>query len=183
MRSLVLIFMFLSGLLIFGGCSKLDDSTQMNIDLNPSPADFSIPITASLDAGILLTSIPVNLDLDAMIKLQNKRFSKANVKSIRLTSVVLTLTSEDKEVNLSSVENVRMTIDGGGKTTELLASLNAPDSQVKTLNIPVTSTVNDLTSFISDGMVTYIFKGKLRKPTTQNLVGKAALTYRVELAL
>jgi len=95
----------------------------------------------------------------------------------------LTLTDTAKAVTIASVQNLKMTIQAGGKTTNLLASVSAPDSPVKSLNVPVTATVNDLKNFVSDGNVTYVFKGNLRKAPLQNLVGKATMTYRVELAL
>ena len=183
MRGLVPLAIILSGLFLFSSCSKLDDSTEMNISITPTQVDFTIPITTSLDTGITVISIPATLDLDAMIKLQNKRFSTANIKSIRLTNVVLTLTDTAKAVTIASVQNLKLTIQAGGKTTNLLASVSAPDSPVKSLNVPVTATVNDLQSFVSDGNVTYVFKGNLRKAPVQNLVGKATMTYRVELAL
>jgi hypothetical protein len=170
-------------LMLFSGCSKINDSTEMNFSVSPSPTAYKIPIITTLDTGTIIASIPVRLDLDSMIKAHNKRFSSGNIKSIKLNSIILTITDTVPDVTFSSFENLRMTIQGGSQSSNLLASLNPSESPVKTLNIPVTATVNELKGILGNEVVNYVIKGKLRKATTKVYAITASSTFRVELGL
>ena len=170
-------------LVALDSCSKLDDKTQLNIAIAPKVSNFAIPIITSLDTGTTFVEIPINLDLDDMIKDHNQRFSSANIKSIRLTSAILKITDKDTAVNFSNFENIRMTIQSGTSTSNLLATLNPQNLSTQNLTIPVTSTVNDLKSLVTKGGASYLFKGKLRRPTAKIINGEAAMIFRVELEL
>jgi hypothetical protein len=178
-----ILFNLILGITISSSCSKINDSTEMNIIVSPSPVAYDIPIITSLDTGTVIATIPVRLNLNDMIKLHNERFSSNDVKSANLNSMTLTITDKATDVTFANFENLRVTIQGGNESSRLLASLNPTDSQVKTLNIPLTATVNDLKSIIANGMVNYIIKGKLRRATTKIYAISASASYRLQLEL
>jgi hypothetical protein len=170
-------------IMIASACSKINDTTEMNIIVSPAPVAYNIPIITSLDTGTTIATIPVQFNLDEMIKKQNERLSSGDVKSIRLNSLILTITDTLPDVTFANFERLQMTIQGSNQTYAALASLNPGDSKVKTLNIPVTATVNDLNDIVAGGTINYIIRGKLRRATDKVYAITAAATFRVELRL
>ncbi|MBC7566133.1 MAG: hypothetical protein H7223_04135 [Pedobacter sp.] len=183
MRSFAFVLLIFIGSLFISACSKIDDQTEMNITIGPSATAYNIPIITSLDTSQIIAIIPVNLNLDSMIRIQNKRFASTNIKNIRLNSLELNITDTAANVTFDNFENIRMTIQGNGESSNLLASSNPSDSKVKTLNIPVTATVNDLKTLVKGGTINYVLRGKLRRATTKIYAITATTTFRVALEL
>ena len=74
MRGFVFLTLGILSLLTYSSCSKINDSTEMNIDVNAPVSLYKLPIRSDLDSGVILATVPVPFDLDSMIKSKNKRF-------------------------------------------------------------------------------------------------------------
>ena len=182
MRGSTILIATITSFLFFTSCSKIDDSTELNIVISPQSAAYTIPIITSLDT-VNIATIPLRLNLDSMIKLQNKRFSAADIKTIKLNSFRLNLTDPDTAYTFANFQNLGLTINNNGKSSGLLASLNVTDSKIKVLTIPVTGTDNDLRTFINGGSANFVIKGKLRRATVKSYAITTATTFRVTLGL
>ncbi|MEJ7557772.1 MAG: hypothetical protein WKF66_05645 [Pedobacter sp.] len=176
-------FFLIASLMLSSACSKINDTTVMNITVNQGPAAYNIPIISSLDTGTTIATIPVPFDLDALIKLQNTRLSSKNVKKLRINSINLTITDTVKDVTFANFETLSIRLQGGSLSSNVLATLNVSDSQVKTLNIPVNATAEDLKDIIATGDLKYVIRGTLRKATTKVYATTTSSTFRVELEL
>ena len=183
MRGFVFLTLGILSLLTYSSCSKINDSTEMNIDVNAPVSLYKLPIRSDLDSGVTLATIPVRFNLDSMIDSKNERFSVSNANGIRLTNFSMTITDVDTGITFANYQHIRVTILGSGTPSNLLASLNHTDSKVKVLNVPVTSTVNDLKSLVRNDTITYVIRGKLRRPTTKVAALNVSTKYRVELRL
>jgi hypothetical protein len=183
MRGYALMPLLFTIILIISACSKIDDHTELNITISPIPTSYSIPIITSLDTGRTIATIALKFYLDSMIHVQNERFSAKDIKSIRLNTFKIELTDKDTAFTFANFENLRLTLQGNGESSNLLASLNPADSKVKVLNIPVTATVNDLKKLTGGGTISYVLKGKLRRATTKAYPISASSTFRVLLEL
>ncbi|MHA4895141.1 hypothetical protein ACXZ1K_10330 [Pedobacter sp. PWIIR3] len=184
MRGLGLFGCFLALNLLLAGCSKINDSTHMDITLSPPTVAFNISINSSLTTGNSIAEITTAINLDSLIKLQAPRFSSANITSMKITSFSLSLVDTVRtENNFANVENVAVSIQGNGQTSNTVAAISNTDTMSGLLAIPVTATDNDLKAFLNTGQVKYLLIGKLRKATTKVLRAKASATYRVQLSL
>jgi hypothetical protein len=170
-------------LTIYPSCSKINDSTEMNIDVISPISLYKLPIKSELDSGVVLATIPVRFNLDSMIESKNDRFSVSNANGIRLNNFEMKITDVDTGITFANYQHIRVTIQGSAAPSNLLASLNHTDSKVKVLNVPVTSTVNDLKSFVRNDTLTYVIRGKLRRPTTKIAALTVSTKYRIELRL
>lgn len=184
MRGLPVFLTIIVITVLMNACSKVNDSTYMDISLSPPAAAFNIPIISSTAAGTNIAEITPDLKLDSMIKLQAPRFSAANITSIKMTGYRLQLTdSVEEENNFSNIENITVSVKGGGTNSNAIAALSIADNLSGTINIPITATDNDLKSFFNGGDAKYILTGKLRRPSTKILKAKATVTYRLQLSL
>lgn len=183
MRGHTLFIAIVASFLFLTSCSKINDNTELNIIISPQPAAYTIPIITSLDTGFSIASIPLQLNLDSMIKLQNKRFSSADIKTIKLNNFRMNLTDLDTAYTFANFQNLRVTIDGNGVSSNLLALLNVSDSKVKVLTIPVTATDNDLKALTNGGSINLVIKGKLRRATVKPYAITATTSFRVSLGL
>ncbi len=165
-------------------CSKIDESTNMNISLSPTVTKFNIPINSNLTADNSIAEITTIINLDSLIKLQAPRFSTHNITSLKMTSFALSLTdSVEAENNFANVENIAVSAQNDGQISYTIAAISNPDAKAGLLAIPITSTDNDLKNFLNKGQFKYLLKGKLRRATTKILKAKATITYRLQLSL
>jgi len=183
MRGKAFLAALITSFLFYTSCSKIDDSTELNIVISPDTIVYTIPTISSLDTGYNIASIPLRLNLDSMIKLQNKRFSAADIQSIKLNSFRMNLVEKDTAYTFANFQNLSLTLRGNGETSRQLASSNFPDSKVKVLTIPITDTDNNLKTTTSGGLVNIILKGQVRRVTTKPYVIKSTATFRVTLKL
>jgi hypothetical protein len=183
MRGKAFLAAIIACFLFYTSCSKIDDSTELNIVISPDTIRYTIPIITSLDTGYNIASIPLRLNLDSMIKLQNKRFSAADIETIKLNSFRMNLSDIDTAYTFANFQNLSLTFEGNGETSKQLASSNFPDSKVKVLNLPITDTDNNLKTKTSGGLVNVKLKGKLRRATAKPYAIKATAAFRVTLKL
>ena len=183
MRGKAFIVAIIASFLFYTSCSKIDDSTELNIVISPDTIRYTIPIITSLDTGYNIASIPLQLNLDSMIKLQNKRFSATDIQTIKLNSFRMNLADTDTAYTFANFQNLSLTLEGNGAKSGQLASSNFPDSKVKVLTIPITDTDNNLKNKTGGGSVNLILKGGLRRATSKPYVIKSTATFRVTLRL
>ena len=183
MRGYSFFILIITSIALSVSCSKLNDSTEMNLLITPPSPVSQIATKTSIDTGQTFATIPIRFNLDSIIQLQNKRLSSKNISSTRLNNFVLTITDVDTAITFANYEQLRIFIDKDGRTSNLLASLNPSDAKVKTLNIPVTATDNPVGEFINDGQFRFLIKGKLRRSTTAPSTIRLNSSFRVLLAL
>ncbi|MGY4384222.1 hypothetical protein ACVWYN_001248 [Pedobacter sp. UYP24] len=183
-RGLGIFIWFTTLSLLLLSCSKINDSTKMDISLSPTITKFDIPINSSLAIGNTIAEITTAVNLDSLIKVQAPRFSTSNITSMKMTSFTLSLTdSVEVENNFANIANIDVSVQGGGQNSNTIASLSNGEAMAGVLSIPIRSTDNDLRPFLNDGQVKYLLIGKLRKETTKILKAKATVTYRLQLKL
>ncbi len=182
LRGFILNLLFLVVISLLSNCTKIDESTKMDITISPALTSFVIPVISSTTAGTTVADIAVNVNLDSLIKLQAPRFSPTQITNLKLTSFRLTLTdSVEAANNFGNIENVTVSLSAAGQTSNVVAALSVPDAQSGGLEIPLTATDNDLKTYFTGNQIHYILTGKMRRPTTKTLRAKLATTYRLKL--
>lgn len=178
------ITLIISTIVVFGSCSKINESTQMDIAVSSPASAFNIPIISSTATGSTIAGINLNLNLDSLIKAQAPRFSPTNITSIKLTSFRVALTdSVEAENNFGNIENLTVTLQAAGQTSNTVAALSLPDNIVGGVDIAIAATDNDLRPYFSGTQLRYVITGKLRRATTKILKAKVTSSYRLKLNL
>lgn len=166
-------------------CSKVTESVQRDIVVMPDSIQFIIPEISNVDlADTTLATIPVQIDLDALIKSKAPNFGISNLQSIRLTSLAISLVNPDTLNNFQNIQTLTVSIEAPGKNGATLISVpNIPDSRISGLNLPITSQIIDLKELLTAPSVYYRLRGRARRTTAIALTAYAKFTYTITLTM
>ena len=159
-------------------CSKLANLLTFRLGMQTKSFDFTIPVTTNTGA-MAVGPIVTAFNVDSFIKANTaSQLGVANIKSVKLSSVVLTLNNADAANNFQNFAFVNLDLSSNTNGTPYTMSIpNNPDSYASTLSLPVDTTV-DLSTYIGNEF-TYTVRGNLRKPTTKELNCTATVTFNL----
>ena len=189
MRSHTLYIVLAAFSIILSSCNKQDDETHMNIVIAPTPTEFNIAINSSTTAGTDLAEIPLNYNLDSLVKDQNARFGTNNIETLKLSEIsFLLLDTPRVDYTFSNIENASIFIQATGQSrSAALATVSTPETEqpaiIGSLSPTLTATDNDLKSYLTGSAVKFILTGKLRTPTTKILRVRLTTKYRATMSL
>ncbi|WP_316788135.1 hypothetical protein [Pedobacter frigoris] len=171
-------------MIAFSSCNKIKEATQRDISISPAGVTFTVPIITSLDAGTTIGTVPVTIDLDALIKAQASKFGISNVRNVRITGVKIKLNDSDDTNNFANLENLTAKIKASGQSDVTVASVPSnPDTKSSELTIPITGGNAELKSFVTASSFSYVLTGKARRVTTKPLSATATFTYTLTVGL
>ncbi len=158
-------------------CSKIGNLLTFRVGMQTKSFDFTIPITT--DTAVAIGPVATTFNVDSFIRANTAgQMGSANIKSVKLSSVVLTLNNANAANNFQNFEFVDLAFSSNTNGTPYTMSIaNNPDSYSSTLSLPV-DTTRDLSSYLGNEF-TYTVRGRLRKPTTQEVNCTAVVTFNL----
>ena len=156
-------------------CTKIANLLTFRLGMQTKSFDFTIPVTT--DTGRMSVGpVATTFNVDSFIRASTAgQMGSANIKSVKLSSVVLTLNNANSANNFQNFEYVDVDFTSNTNSTPYKMTIaNNPDSYASTLSLPVDTTV-DLASYLGNEF-TYSVSGRLRKGTTQEMNCTATVT-------
>ena len=161
-------------------CSKIGNLLTFNLSMQTESFDVSIPITT--DTGTMSVGpVGSTFNVDSFIRANTAgELGESNIKSVKLSSVVLTLNNANAANNFQNFEYVDLAFSSNTNSAPYTISIaNNPDSYSSTLSLPIDSTV-DLSTYLGN-QFSYSVTGRLRKPTTQALDCTVTVTFSLSV--
>lgn len=182
--------MFSAVTLLFGlqSCQTIQNAIPaQNISFTGASADFQIPVTTDTASDSIIGNASFSYNIDSEIKaVTANAFGESNIQSVKLTSVVLTLSDADSADNFANFSNLSSTFYTSVNTTPFTISNipNNPDTYSDSLNVPLANPDQDLKPYFGSSMTfNYQVIGKLRRATTKVLNCHAAITYSIAVKI
>ena len=146
-------------------CGKMANLLTFNLSMQTESFNVSIPVTA--DTGTMSVGpVTSSFNVDSFIKANTSGLlGAANIKSVKLSSVILTLNNANATNNFQNFAFVDVAFSSNTNGAPYTLSIaNNPDSYSSILSLPVDSTV-DLSSYLGNEF-NYSISGRLRNATT-----------------
>lgn len=157
------------------------------ITFTGASADFQIPVTTDTASDSIIGSASFSYNIDSEIKaVTSNTFGESNIQSVKLTSVILTLSDADSADNFANFSNLSSTFYTSVNTTPFTISNipNNPDVYSDSLNVPIANPDQDLKPYFGSSMTfNYQVIGKLRRATTKTLNCHAAISYAIAVKI
>lgn len=183
-KTYTLLTLAIAAIFTFSSCSKIKEAMQRDIAISPTGVTFTVPIITSLNAGTTIGTVPVTMDLDALIKAQASKFGIDNVKNVKITGLKIKLNDSDATNNFANLESLSATIKANGQSDVVVAAVtNNADAEKSELTIPITQGNAELKGFVTSTSFSYILAGKARRVTTKPLSATATFTYTLTVSL
>jgi hypothetical protein len=162
-------------------CKKTILSLFPGFDVKIPDMQVTIPpIPIVLGDEIQIGSLTSHFNLDSTIRANTSNvFNISHVSSMKVSSMVATLSNGNVLNNLSNFESGRLLISSNTNATPVsLASFSFPTTETYTF-AGNTENAPDIVSYYTGTEITYQLYGKLRRPTTQQLNQTVSTTIRV----
>lgn len=170
MKHTITVFILLILLLGFYSCSKNNESIRRDVIVSQKSSAFIIPITTDTLDDVIFGKIPMTLNLDSLIKVQDEQFGIENISSIKISGFKVELTDTNSANTFANFNFMNAQIVAVGKDSVELASINSiQEVAAKTLTIPVVNQSVELRSYLLESNYSYILSGVLRHKTTKTL--------------
>jgi hypothetical protein len=149
----------------FSSCEKVKDAIALNIPDQTAEVSFTVPAVSSSQQATDITVVTGNID--SLIKANTSGvLDYDNVKSVKITKIVVNADSPTPTNNLGNFENATVTFFTNAKTTPVeIATQTISDTYIPTLNI-VPATQPELKDYFKGTQLTYSVALKARRATT-----------------
>ena len=173
-------------------CNAIKDNVPaQNVDFTGASADFIIPATSDTTAQGTLATTVVSYNIDSLIRDKTSgAMSSANIRTVKISSVVLSLTDADPKNNFGNFTYAAFTFNTNAAGTQgnpyTLANIeNNPAVYNANMNLPLLEADKDLKQYFSGNNLqfTYAYIAKLRKKTDKMLHCHAEVKYDIEVKL
>ncbi|MBS1584542.1 MAG: hypothetical protein JSS82_03165 [Bacteroidetes bacterium] len=182
MRKSIIIALACCGTALFSACNKVIDGVGVNIGMQSSTVDFTIPvITSTNDTSFV--AFNSHLDIDSIIR-ANSQFSANNIKSAKLESVTVSFENGDEVNNFGALQNYKVLFASNNKPDMITVAQNDnnPDDHSSEISLPVV-TGQELKDYFKATEFSYIIQGRMRRATTKELNCHAVIKYKVKVGL
>ena len=170
-------------------CDKIKNDIAKNaatpFDYTAS-VDISVPASSDTTAAATLGTKTISTNFDSIISAASGGFASfSSISSIKITSVVFTITSgSDVNNNFANFEYIGAVFNRHDNTTTAYTIADAStntDVYSINLNLPIVDATKDVKQYLdgSGATLDYLVVGKLRRKTTANLNVHVDLTYHV----
>ena len=149
-------------------CLKMGNLLNFKLGMQTKSFDVTIPVTS--DTGMMFVGpVAAIYNVDSFIRASTAgQLGAANIQSVKLSSVVLTINNANAVNNFQNFEFVDLSFLSNTNGTPYTMSIaNNPESYASTLSLPVDTTV-EMSSYLGN-QFTYKVHGRLRRATTQEL--------------
>jgi len=167
---------------MFFSCDKIETSTPLTINWDGVDVTMSIPVISDTLPHSEFGTGSFTYNLDSLIRDKSSNVLNINsIDSIVVTSIKLTILNRDTNNNSGNFRRGYLAYMSNANTTPTTIGdiPENPNIDYDTIPCPII-TRSILKSTFSSGApttITYIFGGKMRKPTTHPLDIKAHVTY------
>jgi hypothetical protein len=160
-------------------CTKVANLLTANVGMQTESVKVTIPATTGVNGVISVGPASNKYNVDSLIQAQTAgQFNASNISSVKLKSVVFTLSNFNALNNFANFESVSATFSSNtDKTPYTITIPTNPDVTTNMLTLPV-DTARELKSYIGNEFF-YTVEGKLRRPTTIPL--ECTITFSFDL--
>lgn len=178
------LFLFMLGTSVaLTSCDKIKEATNQDVTITPEAVNFTIPIITNTAAVTKIGEFSLNVDLDAKIKEKASKFGIKNIKSIKVSSVTVSLNNSDDNNNFGNMETLEGSISADNQTSQVAVKVaNNPATAASTITLPANGNI-ELKSLVTGANIKYTFNGKMRKATTKALEARATVKYELVVGL
>jgi len=182
MRRSIITAFIIGTCVALSSCSKIIDGVGVNIGMQSSTVDFTIPVIATTD-DTSFVAFNTHMDIDSIIR-ANSQFSANNIKSAKLKSVTVRFDNGDEINNFGALDNYKVFFASNNKPDMITVAENAnnPDDHSQEISLPV-NTGQELKDYFKSNEFSYIIKGRMRRQTTKELNCHAVIKYNVKVGL
>ena len=191
MRKKIANIFLISSLLVVGGivvynCSKVEDVIE---DISV-PVPFSVPVTTDITVPLIIVDtvndvttpeIPLNLDLDAMIKEEYSSLSINNLKSVKLNLFSVDYVSSEDSTTLSVIQDAQILIKAPNVDSKVIATATNNASPSTISFTPVANL--QLLDYLKTNQNSLILKVKGREVASDIMKLKINSTFKLEVGL
>lgn len=151
---------------ILPSCTRIANLLTANVAMQTESVNVTIPVTTGVNGVISVGPESNKYNVDSLIQAQTAgQFNASNINSVKLKSVIFTLSNSNTMNNFANFESVSATFYSNTDNTPYTVSIPSnPDITTNTLMLPV-DTARELKSYIGNEFF-YTVEGKLRRPTT-----------------
>lgn len=174
------IIVTISAITMFQSCSKI--GSLLNFTLNMQTESFTVTIPPSGTSGTFTVApTTTEYNVDSFIKAETaNQLGIANIKSVKLSSVVFTLNNADSTNNFQNFQALSASFTSNTDATPYDISISDnPNTYATTLSLPIDTTAQ-LASYIGTTF-SYNVSGSLRAPTTIPLNCTITVTFSVNV--
>jgi hypothetical protein len=182
MRKSIIIALACCGMALFSACNKVVNGVGINIGMQSSTVDFTIPVITSTN-DTSFAAFNSRLDIDSIIR-ANSQFSTNNIKSAKLVSVTVNFENGDEVNNFGALQNYKVLFSSNNKPDMVTVAQNDnnPDDHSSQISLPVV-TGQELKDYFKATEFSYIIQGRMRRATTKELSCHAVIKYNVKVGL
>jgi len=162
-------------------CDKVKDAISINVPTQTVNADFYI--AAQQQGAQAVVSLPVGLNLDSLIKIQNSSLGIGNIKSAKIKSISLAFSNTTATDHIGSFSACEVSLASSAKPdyTVIAGTTSIADANVASFDIPVKDV--DLKEYFNSTSFTYKLSATVRRATTTELKGKATIKFDIVAGL
>jgi hypothetical protein len=179
------LLLLVAGATIMGlvSCDKVKDMIKFNVGVQSQNVDFAVPILTNAGEQTL-ASESVTVNIDSIIKTKNASAGVGNIKSAKVTEVILEVQDADGDNSLGIVESAKVMLSSDTKTEMVtIAELTGnPDEYKTAITIPANGDV-DLADYLKANTYSYTLLVTTRRGTTKELHCKAIIKYDLVVGL
>lgn len=163
-------------------CEKVKDMIKFNVGVQSQNVGFNVPVIATAGERDLAAA-SIHLNIDSIIKAENKEVGVDNIKSAKVTEVTLEILNPDNDNNLAIVESAKVLLSSDTKTEQVVIAEmeNNPDEYRTTVTIPAKDV--DLAEYLRSSNYSYTLWAKTRRGTTIELRCKATIKYDLQVGM
>jgi hypothetical protein len=158
-------------------CTKGLSSLHFNLGMQTQTVTVTIPATSS--DTVAIGPVTTSYNVDSFIRAQTgNQLGISNINSVKLASVVLTLTNSTSANNFANFQSCTASFTSNTDATPYTLNIsNNPDAASSTLSLPVN--LNDELKNYIGTQFSYNLSGILRRPVTAPLTCTITFSYNL----
>ena len=178
---IVLVLALCLGVFAIQSCTKIATLVSFNLSMQTESVNITIPAMSDTSGVFSVGPISTSYNVDSFVRAQTgNQFGAANITSVKLSSVTLTLSNATNTNNFRNFESVYTAFYSNTNTTPYVLSYNDTSTDFSSsISMPV-DTSAELKTYLGN-QFTYDVTGKLRQATTMPLDCTITFTFGVKV--
>ena len=162
-------------------CTKLGQLLSFNLSMQTESVTITIPVTTDTTDALNIGPVTNSFNVDSFVKVNTaSQLGAANIKSVKISSVVLVLDNADAANNFRDFSSFNASFYSNTEAMPYTISIPSnPDVYASTLTLPIDTTA-ELKSYLGN-QFTYSVSGKLRHPVTKPVTCTVTFTFSVSV--
>lgn len=178
-KPVILVMLMVATVSLFSSCDKIKEALKVDFDYKGEAIYVDIPIVTTT-SEVVLGQEEFSLDLSEILDAEDGALSVNNIREINLKSIHVELVdnSANELNNFQNIASFNFQIAADELATKVVVEkANNPDTYANTLTLPVNGGSINIKDYALKPKIKYVFKGKLRRPTTKVLKAKITADY------